>query len=68
MPSTRITHYARLPYIRLKPMLRKPAEKGLVEGVHEKNRVYYRIIRRGYEVLQELERTKRLLEALGMRF
>ena len=49
-------------------MLRKPAEKGLVEGVHEKNRVYYRIIRRGYEVLQELERTKRLLEALGMRF
>ncbi len=68
MPPTRITYYARLPYDRLKPMLKKLAEKGLVEEVREKNRIYYRITRRGYEALQELERTKRLLEALGMRF
>ncbi len=68
MPPTRITYYARLPYDRLKPMLKKLVEKGLLEEIHEKNRVYYKITMKGYEALQELEKTKKLLEALGMRF
>ncbi len=68
MPPTRITYYARLPYDRLKPMLRKLVEKGLVEEVRERKRVYYKITMKGYEALKELEKTKKLLEALGMRF
>ncbi|WFO74762.1 DUF4364 family protein [Desulfurococcaceae archaeon MEX13E-LK6-19] len=68
LTATRISCYARLPYDRLKPILIKLLEKNLIEEVNVDDKTYYRITSRGLETLEELEKTKKLLEALGLRF
>ncbi len=69
IPPTRITYHARIPYDRLKPLLDKLVEKQLVEQViNDNSKVLYRITRKGYEAMRELEKAKKLLEALGLRF
>ncbi len=67
-PATRIMYAARLPYDRLRQMLDHLESVGLVREVADEDRTYYTLTSKGMETLQELRRTKRLLEQLGLRF
>ena len=67
-PPTRIMYGARLPYDRLQEILELLVRKGLLRVRKDKDRTFYVITSRGMEALEELERAKRLLEGLGIRF
>jgi len=67
-PPTRIMYGANLPFDRAKKLVSSLEQKGLLRLVEEDNKRFYELTPKGYEALKELERTKRLLEQLGMRF
>jgi len=67
-PPTRIMYGANLPFDRAKRIIASLEEKGLLRLVEEDNKRYYELTPKGYDALRELERTKRLLEQLGLRF
>ena len=62
-PASRIAMYANLPYDRLKPLLDDLESKGLIERVeNDPKTVRYRLTPKGYTLLRELQRLRRLLE------
>ncbi len=68
LPATRIAQYANLPYDRLKAMLEKLEEEGLVERREEEGKTLYRVTRKGAEAYQKLHAVKVLMERLGYKF
>jgi len=67
-PPTRLMYGARIPYDRLKRILKQLVENKLVEEIVEGDRTFYRITGKGVEALEELRRVKRILEQIGIRF
>ncbi len=67
MPVTRIACGANPPYDRLRDMLKKLLEKNYIEEVKDDSRTLYAIIEKGIEALKLLERTKHILEELGLK-
>ena len=61
-PASRIAMYANLPYDRLRPLLDSLESKGLIERVGSTKTVRYRLTPKGYTLLRELQRLRRLLE------
>jgi predicted transcriptional regulator len=67
-PPTRIMYGANLPYDRTKEIVSKLVKKGLIKEVEYDGRKYYVLTEEGVKALNELEKTKNLLEKLGLRF
>jgi predicted transcriptional regulator len=65
-PASRIAMYANLPYDRLSRILEHLVSKGLVERVNSEDRIVYRLTEKGYRLLNELRRLKRLLRDFGL--
>lgn len=65
---TRLMYGARIPYDRLKELLAKLEESGLIEKEEIEGKTYYKLTKKGYEALEELRRVRRLLENIGIRF
>ena len=67
--ATRIAQLANLPYDRLRALLEKLVEKGLVEVLEdEEGRRVYRVTQKGLEAYHRLHAAKEILEKLGYRF
>lgn len=68
-PPTRIMYGANLPFDRTRHMLNSLEKRGLVKTVDRGDgRKTYVLTPKGHDALRELERTKKLLESLGIRF
>lgn len=65
---TRLMYGARLPYDRLKQLLSKLEESGLIEKEVIEGKTYYKLTPKGYQALEELRRVRNLLEQIGIRF
>ena len=68
-PPTRIMYGANMPFDRTRKILETLEKRGLIKSMEtEDGRRLYVLTPKGYDALNELERTKRLLEGLGLRF
>lgn len=67
-PPTRIMYGARMPYDRLQKILEALVDKGLLNVKRDSDRVFYVLTDKGFEALRELEKAKKILEGLGIRF
>lgn len=67
-PPTRIMYGVRIPYDRLKKLLNQLLENNLVEETIIDNHTYYKLTKKGVDALNELEKVKKLLEQIGIRF
>ncbi len=65
-PASRVAMRANLAYDRLSKILEDLASRGLVERVNDGDRVVYRLTERGYALLNELRRLRRLLRDFGL--
>ncbi len=65
---THIMYGANLPFDRTKEIVKSLVNRGLLERVTVNGKTVYRMTRKGYEALKELEKAKKLLEELGFKF
>jgi len=63
---TRILYGANLSYTALKEYLDVLLSIGLIEKVTEKDRVFYKLTKKGYEFINKFREIKRLTEAFGL--
>ena len=65
-PLTRVSYGANLPYDRLVKIVNELVEKGLVGYEVENDKKLYYLTRKGYELLKELERVRKILDKMGL--
>jgi len=63
---THILYGANLSHIRLKKYLDHLQTMGFVEKTNEKNQVYFKMTKKGYEFLREFKKVEELSEAFGI--
>lgn len=63
---THILYGANLSHDRLKTYLQFLIDKGFIEEIHEKGRVYYIITAKGKQFINEFERMEELSKAFGL--
>ncbi len=64
--KTRIMQKANLPTDRLEARLAELLEQGLIKEETEEDRKYYRLTEKGYDFLEEYDRTRSFLKAFGI--
>ncbi len=65
-PPSKIATYANLSYDRLQKLLAELEAKEIVERVTTSERTLYRLTSRGYRLLTELKKIKKLLGDFGL--
>lgn len=63
---TRLATIANMPYDRLQPIVEDLLVKGIVEALEDGRSRRLRLTRKGYTLVQELRRLKRLLRDFGL--
>ena len=63
---TKLATIANMPYDRLQPIVEDLLLKGIVEALEDRRSRRLRLTRKGYTLLQELRRLRRLLRDFGL--
>lgn len=65
--ASELSYGSRVPYDRLKPILKELTAKGYLIVEESEGRSYYKLSEKGTRLIEELERVKSMLEDLGFK-